>query len=86
MSADNPAEVFAPGEFLRDEMEAREWSPTDLARMLGWSVGEVNQILAGTRSLTPDTARALGMAIGVDPEFWLNLESAYRQSKVESGK
>ena len=38
----------------------------------------------GRRAITPETATGLGEAFEVDPQFWMNLESTYRLSKVES--
>ena len=35
MMTRNPAEVFPPGEFVREELEARGWTQTDLAAILG---------------------------------------------------
>lgn len=75
-----PAEVFPPGEFVRDELEAREWTQADLAVILGKPLPAVNEIVTGKKSITPETARALGEAFSVDPQYWLNLESAYRLS------
>jgi HTH-type transcriptional regulator / antitoxin HigA len=84
MSKRIPAEVFPPGEFIRDELEARGWTQTDLAEILGRPLKAVSEILTGKRAITPETATGLGEAFGVDPQFWMNLESAYRLSKVES--
>lgn len=84
MSGRIPAEVFTPGEFIRDELEARGWSQTHLAAILGCSLHLVNEILSGQRAITPEMARGLGEAFGTDPQFWLNLESAYRLSLVPS--
>jgi HTH-type transcriptional regulator / antitoxin HigA len=84
MSKRIPAEVFPPGEFIRDELEARGWTQTDLAEILGRPLKAVSEILTGKRAITPETATGLGEAFGVDPQFWMNLESAYRLSKVDS--
>jgi HTH-type transcriptional regulator/antitoxin HigA len=76
------AEVFHPGEFIRDELEARGWSQLDLAEILGRDAILVNQIIKGKRSVTPETAKGLGDAFGMDAQYWLNLESAYQLHKV----
>lgn len=73
-----PAEVFPPGDFIRDELEARGWSQGDLARILGRPVQTVNMIINGKKSITAETAKALGLAFGTGPELWMNLETAYR--------
>jgi len=78
-----PAEVFAPGELIREELEARGWTQVDLAEILGRPVRLVNELVAGKKQITPDTAKGLAEAFpGTDPVFWMNLDSAYRLSKA----
>jgi HTH-type transcriptional regulator/antitoxin HigA len=77
-----PAEVFPPGEFIREELEARGWTQMDLADILGRPLKLVNDIILGKRTITPETAKGLGDAFGVDPQFFLNLESAYQLWRV----
>src|SRR5579862_7827246 len=72
------AEVFPPGEFLRDELEARGWTQTEFAEILGRPVRLVNEIIAGKRGITPETAKELAAALGTSAMMWLNLEAAYR--------
>lgn len=73
-----PAEVFLPGEFIREEIEARGWTQEDLAEVLGCSLRLVNEITTGRRGITPETAKGLGEAFGTTAQFWMNLASAYR--------
>jgi addiction module HigA family antidote len=84
-----PAEVFPPGEFIREELEARGKTQGDLARVLGRPLQTVNQIINGRKAVTPQTAIELAHAFGTSPELWLNLESAYRlalaRNKVDPG-
>lgn len=77
-----PAEVFPPGEFLRDELEARGWTQTEFASIIGRPPRLVNELLAAKRAITPDTARELSAALGTSAQFWMNLETAYQLSKV----
>lgn len=73
-----PFRPVKPGEILQEELEAREWTQADLAEILGRPVQAINEIIAGKKAITPDTALALSQALGTSPEYWLNLESAYR--------
>ena len=73
-----PAELFPPGEFIREELEARGWTQLDLAEILGCSIRLVNQIVTGKCSVTPNTAMLLGEAFGTGAQFWLNLETSYQ--------
>ncbi len=77
-----PAEVFPPGEFLKDELEARGWSQADLAEILGRPPRLISEIISAKRAISPETAQGLGAAFGVDPQYWLNLESIYQLSRV----
>lgn len=73
-----PAEAFPPGEYIKDELEARGWSQADLAEIIGKSAKLVSDIVAGKSSITPETARALGEAFGTSGQLWMNLDAAFR--------
>lgn len=77
-----PAEVFPPGEFIREELDARGWSQADLAAILGRPPRLISELVAGKRAVTPETAKGLAQAFGTSAELWMNLESAYRLSRV----
>ena len=83
MTARVPAEVFAPGEFLADELEARGWSQVELAEILGRPPRLVSEIIAGKRAISPETAIGLSAAFGTSPQFWMNLETSFQLSKAE---
>lgn len=78
------AEVFPPGEFIKEELDARGWSQIDLAEILGRSPVQVNKIIQGTQAISPETARQLAEAFGTSAQLWLNLESAYQLSRTET--
>jgi HTH-type transcriptional regulator/antitoxin HigA len=78
-----PAEVFPPGEFLRDELDARGWNQTEFAEIIGREPRVVNEIVLGKRAITPETATELAAALGTSAQFWMNLESAYQLSKAD---
>lgn len=82
MSDRRPAEVFPPGEFLQDELDARGWTQTELAEIIGRPPRVVNEIVAGKRAITPETASDLAAAFGTSPHFWMNLETAYQLAQV----
>ena len=83
MNARMPAEVFPPGEFLREELEAREWSQQELADILDRPPRLISEIIAGKRAITPETAKGFADAFGTSPDYWMNLESQYQLSKVK---
>jgi HTH-type transcriptional regulator / antitoxin HigA len=66
-----------PGYFIREELEARDWTQRDLAFILGVQEQSVNQIILGKRGISPEMAKSLGDAFEVSPEFFANLQKAY---------
>ena len=81
-ATNSPARAFPPGDFIREELEARGWTQGDLARVLGRPLQSVNQIVNGRKRITEQTAVELAAAFGTSPELWLNLETGYRLSLV----
>lgn len=70
--------VFPPGDLIREELDARGWTQGDLAAVLGRPTRLVNELLAGKRTITPETAQGLAEAFGTSAEFWMNLETQYQ--------
>ena len=66
-----------PGEILADELEARELSAAELARILHVPPNRITQIIKGKRNLTADTALRFGKFFGTGAEFWMNLQKQY---------
>jgi HTH-type transcriptional regulator / antitoxin HigA len=72
------AEVFPPGEFLREELEMRCWTQADLAKLMGRPLRSINEIINAKKAITAETAIGLGEAFGTSAGYWMNLESVYR--------
>jgi addiction module HigA family antidote len=67
-----------PGEVLRaDFIEAMGLTRYRVAKALGVQQRRIDEICNGQRSITADTAVRLGLAFGVEPQFWLNLQVQY---------
>jgi HTH-type transcriptional regulator / antitoxin HigA len=84
MSERQAAEVFPPGDFIKEEIDARGWTQNDLADITGKSVRLISEVISGKRAVTPDTARALADAFGTSAQIWMNMESAYQLSKLNA--
>jgi HTH-type transcriptional regulator/antitoxin HigA len=78
-----PAEVFPPGEFIREEIETRGWSQAEFAEILGRPPRLVSELIAGKRGITPETAKGLAAAFGTSAQLWLNLESSFQLSRLK---
>ena len=66
-----------PGEILKDELAEFGVTPTEFARQIDVPANRVSQIVAGKRSVTGDSALRFGHWFGMEPQFWLNLQSQY---------
>lgn len=69
---------ISPGEILKEELEARDWTQGDFAEIIGRPIQVVNEIISGKKAITPETAILFSEALGTSAELWLNLESSYR--------
>ena len=69
--------VVHPGEILVGELAEIGITPTAFAREIDVPANRVSQIIAGKRSITGDTALRFGHWFGVEPQFWLNLQTQY---------
>jgi HTH-type transcriptional regulator/antitoxin HigA len=72
-----------PGTIVKEEMEERGWSQVELAEILGRPPRLVNEVLAGKRAITPETAQGLASAFGTSAVMWLNLEAHWRLSRLQ---
>ncbi len=73
-----------PGEILKDELDELGVTQTTFAREIDVPPNRVSQIISGKRSVTSDTALRLGHWFGVDPQFWLNLQTQFDLAEAES--
>jgi HTH-type transcriptional regulator/antitoxin HigA len=81
MSIRTIAEVFAPGEFVDEELKVRGWSQIELAEIMGRPARLISELISAKRAITPETAKGLGAAFGTGPELWMNLERDYQLSR-----
>lgn len=66
-----------PGEHLAEILDELEISPSRLARAINVPSRRINEIVRRRRSVTADTALRIGQALGMTPEYWLNLQRMY---------
>ena len=67
-----------PGEMLMEQFIAPlEIKQTDLAKRLGISYPRLNELIHGKRGVTPDTALRLERVLGMEAQFWLNLQTVW---------
>ena len=73
----NTAEPIHPGEHLSEIMEELGITQYRLAKTIGVPPLRIHDIVHSRRSITVDTALKIGKALGMTPEFWLNLQRMY---------
>lgn len=67
-----------PGEILLEEfLKPMKISQYRLAKDISVSQRRISEITQGKRSISADTALRLGRFFGMEPQFWLNLQSRY---------
>ena len=71
------ARAVHPGKILADELEESGVTPSAFAREIGAPPDRIRRIIAGKRSVSADSALRFGRWFGVEPQFWLNLQSQF---------
>ena len=74
MTTDSP---IHPGEHLAEMLEELGISQYRLAKAIDVAPVRISEIVRRRRSITADTALRIGQALGMTPEFWLNLQRMY---------
>lgn len=69
--------VKHPGIFLRQILDERGWSQTDLVFVLGCHPKSVNQIINEKQGVSPAMSKALGDALGLSPSHFSELQRAF---------
>jgi HTH-type transcriptional regulator/antitoxin HigA len=72
------AEAFPPGEFIKDELEARGWTQETLAEITGIPGPVISNIVKGKRAISVEIASQFAAAFGTTAQFWMNLETSYQ--------
>lgn len=67
-----------PGDvLLHDFIDAMGLSRYRVAKSIGVPQRRIDEICAGKRAMTADTALRLGRYFEVEPQFWMNLQSQF---------
>ena len=67
-----------PGEILMEEfLKPMNISQYRLAKDISVPPRRINEIVHGTRAITPDTALRLSRYFGLSERFWINMQTRY---------
>lgn len=71
------------GEFLAETIESIGMSQTELAKRMNRPHQAINEIVAGKKSVTPQTALELESVTKVPAHIWMGLETEYQMVKAK---
>ena len=77
-----PGDSFHPGEFIKDELEARKMKQQELADAMGTSKSIVSQIINGKRNITLLLATKIEKALDIDAQLWMRLQVRYELDMI----
>jgi addiction module HigA family antidote len=72
-----------PGEVLKDEIEYRKLSQSQLAKQMGMSYKILNDILNERRPITTTTAMMFEAALGVPAYSLINIQTKYNMHMAQ---
>jgi addiction module HigA family antidote len=76
-----------PGTVLKEELDARGLSANAFALKLRVPPQRIQEIVAGKRAISPETALRIGRSLGTGARLWLAMQQAYdlRQAELAHG-
>ncbi|MGH9024055.1 MAG: HigA family addiction module antitoxin [Acidimicrobiia bacterium] len=77
-----PDIAIPPGELLAETLETLGLRQAELARRTGRPAQAINEIIRGTKEITPETALPLDRVLGVPAHIWVRLEADYRFNRA----
>ncbi|MCM2321944.1 MAG: HigA family addiction module antitoxin [Oligoflexia bacterium] len=79
-----PKNPIHPGEMLFEEfLSPIGLSQRAFASKLGWTPAKLNELIAGKRGITAESALDLSEALGTSPELWMNLQAMWDLHRAE---
>jgi addiction module HigA family antidote len=73
-----------PGAVLKEELEARGLSANAFALKLRVPPQRIQDIVAGRRGISPETALRLEASLGTPARLWLAMQAAYELWQAET--
>lgn len=69
--------IIHPGATLKEVLQDRNMSLNDLSISTRVSERDIRAVIKGQKNISPSFARKLYYALGIETEFWLNLQLNY---------
>ena len=78
-----PAQRFAPGIFILDELSARGWSREDFCRRADITPSALSAVVDRFEPLSEDMTRRIGRAFGTSAILWARMDAAFQAEFAE---
>lgn len=77
-----PFKAIHVGEYIKDELDARGMQQKELAKMTGIQTSVLNDIIKGKRDLTAEHSVLIGNALGINDDFFYDLQKQYDMDRA----
>lgn len=77
-----PFKAIHVGEYIKDELDARGLQQKELAKMTGIQASVLNDIIKGKRDLTAEHSVLIGNALGINDDFFYELQKQYDMDRA----
>lgn len=74
--------AIPPGYTIEEQLNENQLTQKEIAKLMELSENSVNALISGQMLLSTDIATKLEKVLGMPAQFWLNLETIYRE-KIE---
>ena len=77
-----PFKAIHVGEYIKDELDARGMQQKELAKITGIQTSVLNDIIKGRRDLTAEHSVLIGNALGINDDFFYDLQKRYDMDRA----
>lgn len=81
-----PTIAFHPWEYIGDELEARNWSQAEFAKLIWTSRQFLNDLIKGRKNITPRLAILIWAAFWTSADLWISMQEKYDIYVLEKDK
>lgn len=75
--------IIHPGETLTEVLKDRKMSQKELAIKTGMTEKYISTVISGQQNISSSFANKLEYALGIEKEFWMNLQANYEREKKD---
>lgn len=75
--------IIHPGETLQEVLEDRGMTQNELAIRTGMTEKHISTVIHGKKNISSSFAKKLEYALGIETEFWMNLQANYERELLE---